>query len=326
MTNFDKAILDYLLNNQPEILDSFITSPLTILESTIIPDNHKLLDEAIIIIDSLNSYNKGLLNDENEVELLEIKTDSPLYSWRCGTLAIKEYYQNNQSLVTEYLNEVRKESPVKHLNKYILRDSQLYMFTKNQDLESSSTALKEVIENSLLDMYPSTVNLLLQDCPKDDPTKFENIILTIIEESVDNIPLEIIHKSFINFIPVCESTRLMALGTIYKLPINSLEYLFSFVTQKNYTDPDDLNLKAVLSVISDIVKSIINEGYSFDNREIKAEFTKNCQLFINIIQKIFDNHFIPSNNPLTNLKRAIEIEDKKVSTTITQTTLQRELF
>jgi len=304
----DTTLLKYFEDKDPKPLEALIYSPSQIIESMVIPSNHVLLDEAILILDVLNSYNNGITGDDKEAELLDIPECSPLYSFRCGVLAIKEFYNNNQTLVTEYLNEVAESSPVKNLNKYLIKGRDTALFVQDKNLVTSVDALKEVIENSLIDMYPKTVKLLLDDIENVKEDELLNTILTIVEESVDNIPLEVIHKSIIPFIPISESTRLMALGTMYKFPVKSLGYLFSYANLAEFDDSDDENFKALLLIIKDIVKALIKEKYIFTNREEKRQFTKESNIFIHILRDFHTLEFKESSNPLTNLKRALDFK------------------
>lgn len=327
MKSIEHAILNYLDDDNPISLDSFITSPTLITSSAILPETHILMDEAITILDSLNSYNKGISNEEREDDLLEIPEYSPLYSWRCGVLAIKEFYNMNHNLVTDYLNGIRDNSPVKNLNKLILINKETALFFQDKNLNSSVDALHEVITNSLLDLYPTTVKLLLNDLKGVDNEELQNTILTIIEESVDTIPLEMIHKSIFNIISVSESTRLMALGTMYKFPIKSLGYLFSYANLAEFDDPDDENFKALLSIIKEIVKALIKEKYLFANISDKIDFIKDSNIFIHTLREFYIIDFKKSPNPLTNLKRALDIklENSKTIQTV-DINLQAELF
>ncbi len=327
MKPIDHAILNYLDDDNPVNLDSFILNPSLIVESIILPEDHILKDEAIIILDSLNSYNKGISNKERVHDLLEIPEYSPLYSWRCGVLAIKEFYSQNQKLVTDYLNEIRENSPVKNLNKFILKDKETALFFQDKNLNSSVDALHEVITNSLLDMYPTTVKLLLDDLKGVDDEELQNTILTIIEESIDNVPLEMIHKSIFNVIPVSESTRLMALGTMYKFPIKSLGYLFSYANLAEFDDRDDENFKALLSIIKEIVKALIKEKYLFTNIDEKRHFIKDSNIFIHTLREFYVLDFKESPNPLTNLRRALDIKlSDSITTQNVEKNLQGELF
>lgn len=327
MNTIDHALLAYLKNNDPELLDSRIYNPSLIIDSTVLPKDHTLIDEAITILDSLNSYNKGLINSERESYLLEIPESSPLYSWRCGVLAIKEFYNQNQILVTNYLNDMRDNSPVKKLTNYILEDKETALFAQDKNLNSSVDALKEVITNSLIDMYPKTVKMLLEDLKGSTDKEFQNSILTIIEESIDNIPLEIIHKSIIHAIPVSESTRLMALGTMYTFPIKSLGYLFSYANLAEFNDCNDENFLALLGIIKEIVTALIKEKYIFTNRDEKKHFIQDSNLFIHTLKEFYTLDFKESHNPLTNLRRALDIKPERENTPkVEKKNLQGELF
>lgn len=327
MKSIDQAILKYLNENNANELDTFIISPSQILDSMLLPKGHKIIYESIIILDSLNSFNNGLSNEEMDLELLEIDDSSPLYSWRCGVLAIKEFYNGNQLKVIDYLNEVRNNSPVKKLNSYILKSKETALFIHDENLNSSVDALKEVIENSLTDLYPTTVRLLLDDLKDNNNENLKNSILTIIEESIDFIPLDIIHNSIIHHISVTESTRLMALGTMYKQPIKSLEYLFSYIHLAEFKDTESENLIALISIIQEVVKVLIKEKYEFESNEEKKVFIKNSNLFIQLLDSFFKMDYLKSSNPLTNLKRALNINiDNALNVNIGLKNIQKELF
>lgn len=327
MNKLDNTILKYLEDFDPVPLDLLLTSPNLILESIFLADNHKLKDEANIILDSLNSYNNCINNHEREEELLSIIESSPLYSWRCGTLAIKEFYRENHLKVTEYLNEVREGSPVLKLSTFLVKGKLTALFDQDLDLNISVDALKDVIENGMVDLYTNCVKLLLDDLNIINDQIKENIILTIIEESSDHIPLEVIHQSIINAIPITESTRLMALGTMFKYPTNAIQYLFSYFTLKKFTTDDDINLQALIKVISDLVKALIKEKYQFKNTQELEEFKQDSRLFIQQLREYFPIDYKSSNNPLTELRRALDIKQETIrSENKKLNTLQGNLF
>lgn len=326
MNNIDSGILNYLKDFNPEKLDSLITSPYQIKDSIFLADDHQLKDEAIIIIDSLGSYNNRMHNDDREEDLISISEDSPLYSWRCGVLAIKEFYEENSIKVTEYLNEIRIKSPVKKLSVFLNKVTPTSLFDEDKNLNSSIDALKEVINHKMFDLYPNCVKLLLDDLKIEEYLK-ENIILTIIEESTENIPLEIIHKSISSFSSITESTRLMALGTLFKYPTKSIQYLFSYFTLNNYKTTEDINLKALITIILDIVKLLIKDGYKFTNSSEKENFRTDCELFIDQLRQYYQLNFKKSENPLTNLKRALDIKfNNKSQSNYQNEVLQGKLF
>ncbi|MGL1892632.1 MAG: hypothetical protein OCD02_13465 [Spirochaetaceae bacterium] len=312
MNNFNLAIITYLEDKDPITLDSFISSPSQVLESQYISKDHFVYSEAIIILDSLNAYNKGLSNSDNEERLLEINDQSPFYSWRCATLAIKEFYNGNQFLVKEYLNDIRVESPVLKIRDFILLGRNHSLIIPDKHLNSSVDALREVIDNSLIDMYEVTVKLLLDDLKGLNTTDLHNILITIIEESLDIIPLTMIHKSLIKSVEMMETLRLMALGTIFKHPIISLQYLFSYISINNFSSNQDPKLTALLIIISDISKALKIEKYKFVSTKSKKQFSTNSTLFIQGLSELFILDFKESKDPLTNLIRAMKIPSPKV--------------
>lgn len=326
MNNIDTGILNYLKDFKPEKLDTLITSPYLIKDSIFLADGHQLKEEAIIIIDSLGSYNNRMHNDDREEDLISISEDSPLFSWRCGVLAIKEFYEENHIKVTEYLNDIRIESPVKKLSVFLNKSKPTSLIDEDKNLTHSIDALKEVISHKMLDIYPNCIKLILDDLKIEQNIK-ENIILTIIEESTENIPLEIIHKSIGNFSSIAESTRLMALGTLFKYPIKSIQYLFSYFTLNNYKTTEDINLNALITIILDIVKLLIKDGYKFNDSTEKENFRIDCELFINELRQYYQLDFKKSENPLTNLKRALDIKFNNKSQINNQNeVLQGKLF
>lgn len=314
MNKIDKAILKYQDDFKPEFLDPFITSPTLIIDSIYISECDILRDEAMIIMDSLNSYNNSVSNWEREEDLLIIPDNSPLYSWRCGVLAINEFYKQNNLKVIDYLNEIRNSSPVKKLVNFITKDKPGSLLNNNNNLNHSIDALKEVIYNSMSDLYIDCINLLFNDLKSLNNNRKENIILTIIEESVDTIPLNTVHKSIINIISVPESTRLMALGTMLKYPATALQYFFSYFTIKNFDSPDNMNLRVLLTIISDIVKALIKEKFKFTTIEEQNSFKQNSELFINQLKNYYSLDYKESLNPLTSLKRALNIRSIKTET------------
>lgn len=327
MNKFETALIEYLEHRDPATLDYEITSPTQILETTLLHDDDLLKDEATIILDCLNSYNKGLEAMDLEHELVDIDESSPLYSWRCGVLAIREFYRENHSKVTGYLNEIREFSPVKKLNNFLLKDSKTALFSDNYQLNASVDALKEVIDNSLTELFPDCVKMLIRDLTGVSDYNRDDIVLTIIEESLDFIPLEVIHTTLMSELEPVVATRLMALGTIFKHPLKGLCYLFSYFTLEGYNDPEDNNLLALLTIISDLTKTLIQEKYKFKNPMEKDSFTADSKLFIDRVKSIISLDYKESNNPLTNLRRALDLKKSRVlKPGVTTTSLQSELF
>lgn len=327
MRDLEIALQKYFNDYNPVPLDMLLLSPNTLLDSEILPDNHELISEAITILDSLNSYNQGISNDDLESELLAINEESPFYSWRCGALAIKEFYNENKLLMTEYLNDIRENSPVKELIKYMYRgESPLYSF--NNELNSSIDSLKDVISNTLSDMYKDTVKLIFSDLNNLDKETLSNIALTIIEESVDTIPLDIIQSSLIAYVGLTESIRLMALGTAFNYPIKSIQYWFCYITELNFETIEDPILKCLIKIILDMIKALIKEGYKFTDKDEKTNFIEAQDLFLNDLGKLQEIPLKSSTNPLTNLKKALSFDTlvKKEDKTNTFQDLQGELF
>lgn len=327
MRDLEIALQNYFKDGNPNELDMLLTSPNTLLDSQILPESHLLTREAITVLDSLNSYNQGLYNSELENTLLEIDENSPLYSWRCGVLAVKEFYNENRSLMIEHLNEIRENSPVKKIVPYMInKSSELYC--ENRDLNSSIDSLKDVISNSLIDMYSKTVKLLFTDLNMSNKDALANIALTIIEESITNIPLDIIQSSITPFLGLKETIRLMALGSAFEQPIKSIEYWFCYITESNFKTINDPDLITLFNIILSMVKNLIKEGYKFQNSASKSEFQHSLDLFLRQINKLTPINPGTSKNPLTKLKRALTLDsNKEVNTEVIKNDpIQRELF
>lgn len=312
MNEFEKALIEYLDHEDPAILDRYITSPTLLLDTNLISEDNILKDEATLILDCLNSYNKGIDVRELDEELLEIDDNSPLYSWRSGVLAIREFYREDHSKVAEYLNTIRDNSPVKKLNNFLLKESKTALFSENRNLNSSVDALKEVIDNSLTELYPECVKMLIRDLSGVSEYNRDDIILTIIEESLGHIPLETIHTTLLSELPPSNATRLMALGTIFKHPLKGLCYLFSYFSLEEYKDPKDSNLLALLTIISDLTKTLISDKYRYKDGEERESFIKDSRLFIDRVNSIIPLDFKESENPLTNLRRALDLKKSRV--------------
>lgn len=330
MRDFEVALQKYLKTSNPELLDRLITNPDILLEPGMLASDHDLVIEATIILDSLNSYNQGIQNIDLESELINIPKTSPLFSWRCAVLAIKEFYLENEKMITEYVNDIRDESPLKNLQKTIFKREGSPLYEDDKNLFSSVDALNEVVTNSLQDMYSNTVDLLFRDIGTIDRENLENIALTIIEESLNNIPWDTIQSSLANYTGLKESIRLMALGTLFSFPEKSLEYWFSYVINMDFEDINDPKLKALLSIVTDITKALIKEKFKFRTAEEKKEFTFNSITFLKYINRLHKIELDSSKNPLTNLKKALSFKIPEINDKILRNTdnknLQLELF
>lgn len=329
MRELEIALQDYFKTGNPDKVESLLTSPNILLDSGILPDHSEIILEAVTVLDSLNLFNNGLNEPELIKELESIEPTSPLYSWRSFTLAINELYSGNSLLMTKYLNEVRKHSPIQSIIKHMYKSDTSPLYSENSALNSSIDALKEVINNSLLDLYKESVKLVFLDLEKLTSDDLETIVLTIIEESIEKIPLDLIQSSIVPFISLEESIRLMALGTVFLYPIKSIQYWFCYIIKMNFTTIRDSKLDSLFQIILNITKALIKEKYKFRDKNEKREFIESASLFYNELIKLYPIKWESSSNPLTNLKRALtfnlEVKNSSKETPIPKS-IQGDLF
>ncbi|MBN2618887.1 MAG: hypothetical protein JXR64_11310 [Spirochaetales bacterium] len=326
MNTFDTAIIKFLENRDPIFLDSFIYSPTQLIECKLISEDDILKEEAIYILDSLNSFNNGIFNSDNEYNLETINEDSPLYSWKYGILAINEFYNERYFKATEYLNEIRDNSPLRKLSKYLYYKSESALFTQDSNLNSSVDALKDVINNKMEDLYFSSVKILFKDLNVKSIKDKHDIALTVIEESLDFISIDIIYETFAVILTKREASRLMALGTILRNPANGLKYFLEYFIYEDFTDSNDLKLIALTSIISEITNQLIKDNFKFITTLEKNNFKRVSNKFLDKLDAFSREKIQRNQDPLKTIKKALILRKKSEKLFLDTNIKQGELF
>lgn len=327
MRNIEIALNKYFKYNNGDELIRELTTPNILLEEGLLPRDSELLLEAEIIIDSLNAYNNNIDNMDREDQLYSIPIDSPLYSWRSLVLAIKEFYNSNYQQMVYYINEINPLAPLKPIYQGLLNKNNIDLYSSNMNLESDIDSFKDIINNNLTDLYSQTLTLLLSSLELSNTHEFNNSLLTIIEDSISQIPLEIIESTLLKNVDYFTVNRLLAISLVFEYPIQSIKYWIKLIECRNYSNFYNIEFQAILSIIRDITKSLVAEKYKI-SKEDETELAPFFKKLYFTLDVLIPRDIKISKNPLTTLKRYlnIKLETKEKTSQDKNNAVQKELF
>lgn len=307
MRKIETALNKYFKYNKREELIKQLTSPNLLLEDGLLPRNSNLVLEAEVIIDSLNAYNNKIDNLDREEQLYSIPIDSPLYSWRSLVLAIKEFYNSNYQQMVFYINEIDPIAPLKPIYQGLLDKNNKDLYSSNTNLESDIDSFKDVLNNGLADLYQQTLNLLLSTIKTTNTFDLNNSLLTIIEDSLETIPVETIEATLLKQVDYFTVNRLLALSLIFDYPILSIKYWIKLINFRNYSDFENIEFQAILSIIRDITKSLVSEKFKLSKAE-SLELAPYLKKLYTTLDSLIPREIKISKNSLTTLKRYLNFK------------------
>lgn len=325
MEKLDIALNKHLTGEESRTLIQELDNPEKLLTPGLLPRDSILIEETEIILDSLTAYNNGVDNSFREVELEEISPESPLYSWKNLTLAIKMFYLGNRKEMIHYLNEIDPVSPTYSLSKQLLNPLESSLYIPNKELESDIDTLQDALEARDHELYEKSLKLVKESISGFKKKEVENIILTIIEDSIEIIPINIIERSISGIVDTYTKFRLLAIGTLFTNPIVSIKYWVNSITDSGIAF-DRETFDSSLGIIRDIVSTLIKDKYKItpEDKEILEPFLKILYLELN---RLYPRDIKLSKSILTTLKRYLDIKDKKIrNKQSSKLPVQMELF
>lgn len=326
MEKIDIALNNYFTSGDQNLLIHELDNPEKLLTPGLLPKDSPLLHEAETIIDSLNAYNNQIDNSIREDDLESISPDSPLYSWRSLVLGIKMFYLNDRNRMISYLNEIHKKSPLKNISKALLNPNNRDLYIHDLTLGSDVDTIKDAIELKDIDLYKKGIALLRESIKNLSIKDRENIILTIIEESQDSFNHITIFKATKGLVDIYTRYRVMALGYIFTNPVVSIAYWVQSIVSSEIEFNRDL-FNTTIDIIRDIVLNLISEKYKIKGSEKSLLAPYLDKLYIQL-DRLYPRDIKTSSNILTNLKRYLDVKEKRksIKTKPKQQPLQMELF
>lgn len=325
MEKIDIALNKHLKGEESKTLIRELDNPEKLLVPGRLPRDSQLLYEVELILDSLTAYNNGIDNSDREPDLMEISPESPLYSWKNLTIAIKMFYSGSKDEMIYYLNEIDPISPTCNISKLLLNPMDCSLYLPDRRLESDIDTLIDALEVKDEELYEKSLSLIKESITGFKPKERENIVLTIIEDSIDIISPEIIQRSITGIVDTYTKYRLMAIAYLFSSPILSIKYWIESITNSRTTFNREV-FDTTLGILRDITLSLIKDKYKITKNEkyLLEPFLSTLYLKLD---KLYPREIKLSNNILTNLKRYLDIKEKKVTNKKnTKQPIQMELF
>ncbi len=239
-----------------EALVREINDPGVLDRSSILSDSSPLKKEAQIIIDAFEAVTNGMENPGAMEDLDSIDSRSPLFSWKCLTLAIDRFYRQDYAEMQDFLSKVEEISPAKQIEPVLLhlsgieiienpRRNQLRLIKSVQKdrslFKDASRQIADAIEADSEDLFAETILLVARELKIKYPVEARRLALWSIKEA---------------------ATREFSQGLFlkgYKLIFGNAEALRLFAIALKETEPDIAVLFWLQSLIERIKNADITE-------------------------------------------------------------------
>lgn len=261
-----------------EALVREINDPGVLDRSSILSDSSPLKKEAQIIIDAFEAVTNGMENPGAMEDLDSIDSRSPLFSWKCLTLAIDRFYRQDYPEMEDFLSKVEEISPAKQIVPVLLhlsgiktienpKKDQLRLIKsirKDRSLfKDAGRQIADAIEADSEDLFAETILFVARELRTKHPVEAQRLALwSIREASAREFSQSLFLKGYKLIFGNAEALRLFAIALKETEPdIAVLFWLQSLIARIKNADITEKETAAYISIIN----SELEKTESVDN-------------------------------------------------------------